>query len=86
MSYVSRDEMADTVDEARTDLERAIEKAELRLESAVDHSRKVAVAATLRSKEFQQVQEDIDELRDQVLTLLKLVKLQGRAIEELSLS
>lgn len=87
MTYVSRDELSDTIDEnlrpvnsaldkIQDQFERELEALELRVERSLSAHKTRVVAFpepsnAVRPKEFAQLQDDFDELRETVLTLLK---------------
>jgi len=96
MSYVSQDQLLDTIGEAQRDLQRALDKLddgvkselealELRAERNISATAKRAAASAIMSPEFQLVQEDVDELKDMLRDFGKQLKRMWAAIEEMAL-
>lgn len=84
MAYVSKDELFDVSEELSRDMERAVDKLELRLESNIAGVRNEAVRAMLMTKEFQQVQEAIDDIREDIKRILGRQKRMLSIIETMA--
>lgn len=99
MSYVSRDELCDTIDEnlrplnnaldkIQEQMDRDLEALELRVERSLSaHKTKVVPlpdpANTVRPKEFAQLQDDFDSLQEATLNLIKSMRRLKATVQEL---
>lgn len=83
MTNVTRDELLDTMQEAQLEFNRAIDKLDLRVEQEAHRAAQKGARAAIMSKEFQQVQESIDDIKDDLKELRQIVLQMGKQVQRM---